>query len=373
MNKTTFGIGCFHFWLCKTTPYVFKDEEYVKELKQSLENIKAVSNVQIDFEKGDTDVEITEPFGNLSDGEDFFPIYTYARINFDLYIPFRLQEKILEDSLPLETFSENFRLDIRYGYEAPVCFVEPLNPTALSFGSKAVVLVRRYLEKEINEQSKTIRFDSLGPSPFHSDCYLSPASSKEQDVDEFKLTRIEARGYDTLHFEYSRLVFRTSEEAKDKLFEIVTEELSLFYGGILIQAKAMSEWEKNQDLLTQLIKPKENTNLAKRIITRFRRGRIISDIHAAIAELEGNQILREIALMTNYRSTYVKDEHAFFQTYVDDLRKENVPYPTQQVSALIQFLEGRRSRAIEMFVVLASAIIGGVVGSVLTLLFTSKP
>lgn len=269
-------------------------------------------------------------------------------------------------------FSENFRLDICYGYEAPVCFVEPLNPTALSYGSEAVVLVRRYLEKEINEQSKMVRFDFLGPSPFHSNCYLSPASSKGEDVDEFKLTRIETRGYDTLHFEYNPLVFRTSEEAKDELFEILTDELSLFYGGVLIGAKAQSEWEKIQDLLTKLIKPKENMNLAKRIITRLRRGRIISDIHAKIAELEGNQILTDIEFMTRYRNTYVKDEPAFFQTYVDDLRKENAPYPTQQVSALIQFLESRRSQAIEMFVVLASAIIGGVIGSVLTLLFTSK-
>lgn len=318
MKKTAFGIGCFQFWLSKPSPFIFKDEDYAKELKQALEGIKTLSNLKIELEESNTDedVKITKPFGELHDGEDFFPFYTKASIRFDLYVPFRVQETILADSLPLETHSENFRVDIRYGYEAPVCFVEPLNAKALSNGSDAVMLVRRYLEKEINEQPKGIRFDSLGPSPFHADCYLSPASTKNQSVDGFKMTRIETRGYDTLHFEYSPSVFESIELAKNELFHIATDELSLFYAGTLKRVKAMSEWEQIQELLTKLVNPKANVQLAKRIVTRFRRGKIISDLYAAIAGLEGNEILRERSFIGDYRDTYVKDEHAFFQTYV---------------------------------------------------------
>jgi hypothetical protein len=51
---------------------------------------------------------------------------------------------------------------------------------------------------------------------------------------------------------------------------------------------------------------------------------------------------------------------------------ENIPvYPTSQVREVITLLENRRSKTIDNFIVLISAVLGGIIGAILTLLVSS--
>ena len=48
-------------------------------------------------------------------------------------------------------------------------------------------------------------------------------------------------------------------------------------------------------------------------------------------------------------------------------------YPIEQVYRLIGFLEGRRSKQLELFVVLCAAIVGGIVGGLATWFLGGPP
>lgn len=374
MKKVMFGIGCFHFWLVKKTPFVFKSEEYKKELELALKDIRTISNLEINLSDDDDNIAITEPFESLGDGECHFPgCNAYLQIKFDLTIPFQLQKELMLVKGMPKKFTKHFRVDMRYGFSGPVSFVElSKSNSSVIYCAEAVVVVRNYLDKMINRNLKTIRFDFLGPSPFHADCCLLPSSSRIRGGEKFKLRRITSRAFDTLLFEYNRAAFKTIDDAKDELFMTITDELNLFYGCNLSQAQTMREWRNIEKYLTQLIESRESKNIVKCIKSRIKRGRLIGDIQAAMTKMESNRIIRNHQFMASYRDTYVKDEYAFFKSYVDEEQQEAYPYPVEQVRNLIQFLENRWSRSIEMIVVILAAIIGGAVGSILTILISSK-
>jgi hypothetical protein len=76
-EQVWFGIGCFHFAYQKETPYTFRREEYVADLRRALEAVPAITNVEIDApvnELSDDDAfEMVEAPGRLEDGWTPFP------------------------------------------------------------------------------------------------------------------------------------------------------------------------------------------------------------------------------------------------------------------------------------------------------------
>jgi len=68
------------------------------------------------------------------------------------------------------------------------------------------------------------------------------------------------------------------------------------------------------------------------------------------------------------RETYSTDEPTYLESFVKRAMQDRQVFPTQQVNQLATFLEKRRSKAVELFIILSASLIGGVAGSLLTLL-----
>jgi hypothetical protein len=178
-EEISFGVGCFHFWPTAIPPFTLTIDEYADQLRETLESIPTISNIEIDADSATPDVPVTEKLLTLSDGEDFLPHPAFLDISFDVYIPYRIQEEITDEITTDRTLTENFRVHIRYDYEAPLVFVELLNPSKLPDPSQAVQVVREYLNRQVNCSLRKVRFDALGPSPFHADFYIRPHEGED--------------------------------------------------------------------------------------------------------------------------------------------------------------------------------------------------
>jgi len=87
-----------------------------------------------------------------------------------------------------------------------------------------------------------------------------------------------------------------------------------------------------------------------------------------LAELESNKILaNNISLQRYYSLSRVREP--ILKEYIEkDRGIDSFTYSSDQIRNLILLFQSQRSKKIEGFVVILSAILGGVVGALLTIL-----
>ncbi len=374
-NKFSFGIGCFHFGLKEQYPLKFNGSEYIRELRETLELISNVNNIEIycddDFKNVST--LITQELPNIQNGIGFFPRPIFMTIEFEVYIPFRIQSQLLRQKVSfLETFTENFKISIKYTYHLPVTFVEPLDPSEEATHSYAVQVVREFLKHEFkNVKSDHIQFECLGPSPFHADCYIYPEESDDKSEVDWKLKSefSPRRGYDRMIFYFNPTQFINVEEAKEKIFDEILNELGFFYYLVQIEVEKMRDWEKIQNLIDQLIFI-QRSNGVKAFFTKiFTRSKLIDETLTSLAEFESEELYFNNTNQKDYRD-FLSIGDVCFQPYIDKQINDRTVYPTNEMSRLISFFESRRTKAVESLVVLIAAILAGGVGALLTILLT---
>jgi hypothetical protein len=369
-EQISFGVGCFHFWPTAKPPFTLKIDEYSEHLRETLESIPTVSNIEIDVDPTTPEIHVTEKLLTLSEGEDFLPHPSFLDISFDVYIPYRIQEEITDEITSQKTKTENFTVHIRYAYEAPLTFVELLNPLEAPDPSQGVQIVREYLNREINSSVSKVRFEALGPSPFHADFYICPQDG--EDFNEFEVLQTLSRGYDKIKFLYNVGEFTSLSSAKLELFSRLEDELGFYYHLVSSRLKANADWSDVTDNLAKLIDVQGKRKLSQRVLNVFRRGRYINQLFTAMVSLEANQIFRRHLIDEGYRGIYATNEPTYLQFYVDNCLKELITYPTQQIGDVARFLEGRRSKTIELAILLLAALLGGAAGSLLTMLVTKS-
>ncbi len=158
-HKISFGIGCFHFGVKRKHPFKFEGAKYINELKKGLESISNVDNIKISCENNfkDYSTHITEELPNIRNGKGFFPRSPFMKIEFQVYIPFRVQAQISEQllrrklSFLSKTFTEKFEVSINYAYHLPVTFIKLVTPSEEGRPSNAVMIVREFLEHEFEK------------------------------------------------------------------------------------------------------------------------------------------------------------------------------------------------------------------------------
>jgi len=166
------GVGCFWFTTALvrlSTPYTIA--QHFADLRAALEALDNVSDVEIQKPSHyvmDTELDLSQADIRTSDE----PLAVDGSIQFELYLPIRVQQNYgFERSLGVD----RFRVLVTYQYHSPLTLVYFDAPDNEGFDdldpSTAVVIVRRFLEEKfLNHQ--TVRFNSLGPSPFHADFFL---------------------------------------------------------------------------------------------------------------------------------------------------------------------------------------------------------
>lgn len=374
-NKFSFGIGCFHFGVRKQHPFKFEGLEYIGELKETLGSISNINNIEIycDDDFKNCSIPITRELPSIDSGIGCFPKPMYTVIKFEVYIPFRIQSQLLHMETPfLETFTEKFKISMNYTFYLPVTFVEPLDPSRETSPSDAVEIVRKFLEHEFkNVKSDYIQFESLGPSPFHADCYIYPGESDGKNEVAWKLQSeiLSQKGYDRIIFYFNPTQFMNAETAKEKILNEILDELGFFYYVVQTEVEKMHDWRKIQNLVEQLISIQRAQRVKAFFARIFTLPKLINETLISLTEFESKGLYFENANQKHYRDLF-SARNAYFQIHIDKEMKDRIAYPTKEMSRLIGFFEGRRTKAVESLVVLIAAILGGAVGALLMILAT---
>jgi hypothetical protein len=269
--------------------------------------------------------------------------------------------------------TERFRIVIRYGYHFPVTFVEPLAPSENCSPSDAVIIVREFLKKQIDVvRSEYIRFDVLGPSPFHGDFYLLelPPPEESCDIIGFSFASIPLRGYDSLEFQFDRALYDNIDEAKAELLDELEDEAGLFYRMTNWAVRQMHSWsdlETAFDGLLGLYQAKGPRGLWGTLVPAYKR---VHDVVVALSQFEGNQLWMMHDLRQEYRDLSAKEREPYLDAYLQKRMADFPSYPTKQLGDVVALLEGRRSKAVENFFVIIAAILGGIIGALVTLAIT---
>jgi len=244
-----------------------------------------------------------------------------------------------------------------YSFYGPVAYVEPLDATdtTLRFRpSTAVQVVREYLIKELKTNASIITFECIGPSPFHADFYLwsTPTKSEESVSFPFQVEQSRPRGYAEVVFDYTVSHFRDSDTALYALFSELNDELALFYRMRQSEVSARRTWDSIQDRILALTDVTPEVGIRERIKNKWRLGQDLHQLHTDIVSFEINHLLQKSDLERSYRETYSTDEPTYLESFVKQEMQDRQAFPTQQVKQLATFLEKRRSKALELLIIL---------------------
>lgn len=370
-KQKSFGIGCFHFGVKKNSPFDFKGSEYLTELNKALSKISSLTNLKIDTDEDfkKFELSITEATENLENNEGYFPYSLILDVEFNLYIPYRIQAEITDiEEKYLSTFTENFKVKIIQSYYLPVAIIETINPTKENDPSSAVQIVREFIRRELTDaKSDYIRFECLGPSPFHCDFFIESKKPDEDDKWLFNPEEELKKGYDNLIIYYNSDEIKDANEALEYLSSSIRDEFGFFYKCIQTRNAKMDSWQTIQKNLNTLLEI-QNAKGLKGIFHRFfKRPRLIGKLFTDIATFEGSDIFKSGMQQNEYKQTFSVKDEIFFKSLIDKELEEKLDYPVKQTTDLIHFFESRRVKSLELITALIAAILGGAIGALLTI------
>jgi predicted CopG family antitoxin len=295
-----------------------------------------------------------------------------TNIEFSLYLPYRLQEKYGSLLKARETFTEKFKIRINCSYFGiPITFIELIDPTKLPSPSDAVMIIRKFFEDQIpDSQDNTIRFESLGPSPFHVDVYLNLEEGKfeENNFADLIVESVVKRGYDFIKVYGNTKSYKTLPEVKKRFIHSAGHELCFYYLLEQMSNKFYQEWQSLKDSVNELLRRSMEKGLMNVWYKLFYFPQLTTEAVDKIAQFEINRIEWNTQRNIFYRQIYKSAiDIPIFKSYIDDEINNLPQFPIKELSELITFVEKKRLKGLEFLILIAGSLFGGIIGTLLTL------
>jgi hypothetical protein len=352
------GIGCFWFGRKFTDENSegFSPSEHLKDIKSALESVDNVTNVQV---AGSGSVTAHIWGAEDENYNRFFPLYVDVVLSFDIFIPYRLQK---EFALGRTADTERFRVDINFSGVMPVAYVHyPLKGTRKDnlrrlCPSSGVVAVRKYLASKLSEHP-TVKFDSLGPSPFHAELFLIPAKANSPNAEDLSEA---GDGYKTFLFSVG--------EAKplSPLAAFILEYqriLSAYYSIIRLNEQSSDLQESVTSGATQLLNTQIRGNFFARVSQWRKYQTQIDEVYDCLLREKMDRIAVNRYLATLRDDGEVRQDNIFFQFIERETRP--IEIPAEDIRELLVMLEERRRSYFQNSATLWSGMAGGIFGALL--------
>lgn len=363
----SFGIGCFHFGIKSERRSSFSTSEYVHEIERALGVIPSIGEIAVDYDPHfDEEFRVSEELTSLVAGE-VFPWVEFLRVEFSLYIPARLQASLLnEEWAPISTGTEKFKVYIVSTFHGPVTLVESVDASEGSGPSYSVRVVREFLAVEFKKVTSWVTFEFMGPSPFHANVFLKDDADQKIQGDLECIDR-EQRGYDEMIFTYSRERFPEERTAFEFLVSEIENELGLYYEIVREKDKQARSWaaiEERMNWIRESTKGEEMFNIrTKHAIHQSRR--ILID---SLYEFKATHEVSRSGVQELAESTYVKKTPSYFRKFVENRVSRFPTYPVDALCAWLTHTESRTLKHLEISALFISAVLGGIVGALITAL-----
>ncbi|GIO30772.1 MULTISPECIES: hypothetical protein [Paenibacillus] len=149
MGDIYFGIGSFHFNCIKEIPDISElYKNYVKEITRILGTCSSINNIFVSdnniFKISNkqnmlyyNELEVNSNDSVYSSSNGISPQPSFLRIEFDLFIPYRVQKELNRKPISIQTNTENFKVYIIYDNYFPVAIVG--RPKGIHSGSRCGV------------------------------------------------------------------------------------------------------------------------------------------------------------------------------------------------------------------------------------------
>jgi hypothetical protein len=359
MERITFGIGCLTFEYRDPT---HENEGWKEAVGRALNGLANVRDVSVEA-NGYLGPYRDEPVGlsdeDAADRRILHPHPISGRVAFTISILTRPQES---GRAYRPTGAEEFRVHIHYALRSPVAFVIPIaDPDVETQGDSAVIAVRKYLEREIRDE--TVRFVTIGPSPFHTRGSLAPLEGTQGFGVE-----VERRiGYDRHNFAYDPTQYRSALEAMDELEDQLVPELSLFYGFVRSRNRRIARSARVARLTGELIAMHTASGLAARVERLFRAGGRARDLTLSVLTAEFRVEEDRADAAAEIDTHYAANALPVFRKEVEAEAADEFHGYLENARRVTELLEQGRSKDFELLVVAASTLLGGIAGAVAVL------
>jgi hypothetical protein len=361
------GIGSFWFSAKKQTDGVKSGDnlfvKHLKDVKSVLEGIDNVSNleIRIDCEEfSDLDLEST-----LDDGDDDDydrPLFNDGSIDFDLYLPIRVQERY---GFGRRVDTEKFRVSIRYSYHFPVTFIYYSVPddeiVARLSPSQAIMITREFLVEKLKSDPR-VQFNCIGPSPFHVDLivkYLEDGEDIESTVE------LPSRGYHTI-------LMKILDEDDDPIQVVVDryqDILSSFYYITWCRVSLLRGGHSIVGLVRELLGVTGSKSPFAHLRAMSKRENIITDIFNRILEDKMKRISLD-EFVNEVKRTGTVNSSNIFAHFIDEAVLEIPILPTEEIRKVVDIIEGRTRNFFQNGATLLAGLLGAIIGSLLTIMLS---
>ncbi|WP_374369732.1 hypothetical protein [Dongia sp.] len=363
-----FGIGCLWFGSkCienEGDVERFDPEEHLAAIQKSLEAIPNLSDLKIDRPEN---LSIAVSFEAADDDDEIFPVIPNVQIKFKLYLPKRIQDQIFKYRESL-TDSEHFEVLIKYGYRAAVAFISYSASVPPTSPADCVVVVRKYLEQQVNKNNKTVDFRTLGPSPFHVD-FLFEAAHDGESIDRFRFVDSSrpGTGYGDITVEYNRDRFSSIDAAWVAFTNEMNEQIENYYVAVQCRNAVMSCTYEVEEHLNSLLKLQMDSGLVAFLSRFWKAPSKTRDLMISLLEAERHKLTSTRFLDECRRDGLIKEGSPFSAHTVRRIAEQNDRLPVGQIGEVVRLFEERHLKKLEGGVVLVAGVLGGAVGAIVTL------
>lgn len=356
-----FGVGCFYFVPTEPAPRSGSGTRYKEPIRGALEAIPNINNVVI---KGGEDIGLLgsplQARWPSLDAPGFATYPLWLKIEFDLYVPARIQGQLLH--LVREGFvgSEHFHVTLAHDF-MPLVMVTATEPGGWRAGSDYIVLVRKYLERELDKS--VVALSCLGPSPFHSDFLLELVQQQDRPLVVRREQPTDGYSQHWCSYENTSQDANMRQALRDVLHEL-SPELRTFYEACRVRDLLMSAWGTIEEPVRTSLLADGRGRWWDAIANRLRQRRSIRLVTDRLVRFEMDRLFERQGLEESIDRTYSVPGRAYLREEVEKAAKDLGEYPVDEVHRLIGFIEGRRSKQVELLVILIAAIVAGIAGGI---------
>lgn len=316
------------------------------------------------------------PEGPWHDGPDWEPDGVLltphpdnGMLSFRVAIPVRIQKEIADRTFG-QAFSEIESFYVVTFYRSfPVTYVfAEGDPGLYSMGAEAVRILRIFLKEETERYRKddSICFTFIGPSPFPCDFMLRESTEEIKAAYKLELDSRDSR--DGLLIEYDPAVYDSAYDAIPSVCRTLASELGSYYRSVRMRVRrgrAVADLQIQTDELLGLALSRGSVANVWRFL---KSRRLVSHLQLALiaAEYRFQVEARESQglLAGNAKWGLFQDK---IQANIESVSQEE----RTNMHDIVELVSSRQKRDVDITMLLVTSLLGGIVGTILTLALTA--